>query len=357
MILLSILPIAIAGYVLAYLSRTPGDYSTVAFGLLSEQIHVGGLSIPVSYLALSVLFVFAWFVGFSALDYFFATPVWRVTSWLKQARNTDFNAIPVLPSVRHDEIGELTRLISSSVMFFSKIKEQNTALLQEKSLFITIAAHQLRTPLTGLLWSIDSLLDPTTADDTKQKLMTDVDGMLKRMRLTINHILASANVESGKSGYVFEQIDIIAVITKLVEDFKPVSENRGVSLRFEPSDGIFPVYADAERITLALFDLVSNAIDYTPSGGSVTISVVPQQDRLEIAIADTGMGISENELPLLFTKFFRSKRARQVRPDGSGLGLFLVKDVVLSHGSDITVTSKEGIGSRFSFFLSATKPR
>jgi signal transduction histidine kinase len=261
-----------------------------------------------------------------------------------------------MPARRHDEIGELTELVSMLSAFFLKTTDQNAALMQEKSLFMTIAAHQLRTPLTGLLWSIDSLLDPSITVDARQKLLIDTDGMLKRMRLIVNHILASANVEGGKFGYVFEQIDIVPVITKLIEEFKPVSDNHGVALRLETGEGLFPIYADAERITLALFDLISNAIDYTPKGGTVTISVAPQQDRLEIAIADTGMGISELELPLLFTKFYRSDRARHVRPDGSGLGLFLVKDVVSSHGSDMKVTSKEGVGSRFSFFLNSKKP-
>jgi len=350
------LPIMAAGYAIAYLYWTPGDLSTAVLGVLSERLFIGGFSTRVGYLVLAVLFVAAWFIGFFAIDYFFAQPLRSLTVWFRQARSSEFTNVPVMPTRRQDEIGELTHLVSASVASFLKTKEQNTVLLQEKSLFMTIAAHQLRTPLTGLLWSIDSLLDPATTDDARQKLMIDIDGMLKRMRLIVNHILASANVEGGKFGYVFEQIDIVPVIERLIEEFKPVSDDHAVSVRFEASDGIFPIYADTERITLALFDLISNAIDYTPRGGTVTISVAPQNDRLEIAVADTGMGISESEIPLLFTKFYRSERARHVRPDGSGLGLFLVKDVVSSHGSDMSVTSKEGVGSRFSFFLNSKKP-
>ena len=115
------------------------------------------------------------------------------------------------------------------------------------------------------------------------------------------------------------------------------------------------VYADSERISLAIFDLLSNAIDYTPSGGTVTVSVTQNAGGYEIAIADTGIGISETELPNLFSKFYRSDRARQVRPDGSGLGLYLVKEIISSHGSTIAVTSKECKGSRFSFLLRTGK--
>jgi signal transduction histidine kinase len=220
---------------------------------------------------------------------------------------------------------------------------------------MTIAAHQLRTPLTGLLWSIEALLDPKTDQGAKAKLMTDVDGLLKRMRLIINHLLASANVEGGRFGYVFEKIDVAPIIEKLIGEFKPVSDDHGVSISFAHPDAAFPVYADQERITLALFDLIENAIDYTPRGGSITVSLAPVGTRMEVAIQDTGIGISESEIPSLFGRFYRSDRARRMRPDGSGLGLFLVKNIIASHGSDITVTSKEGSGSRFSFYLDSEK--
>ena len=237
----------------------------------------------------------------------------------------------------------------------SHMRSENNLLLQEKSLFMTIAAHQLRTPLTGLLWSIDALLDPSTDEEHRKGLMTDVDGLLKRMRLIVNHILASANVEGGRFGYAFEQIDIVPVIAKLLEEFKPLSDLHQVTMHFEHARDVAMVVADRERISLALFDLISNAIDYTPAGGSVTVSLAPSQDRFEVAVSDTGIGISESELPHLFSKFYRSDRARHVRPDGSGLGLFLVKDIVSSHGSQIEVASKEGAGSRFSFFLNSKK--
>ena len=355
-IVLPIIPIAIAGYVIIYLWQTPGAVAKIFFGILSEQLSIGSVNIPVAYIAFSALLVFAWFIGSSAFNYLCIRPIRTVTTWLKQARDSDFKNIPILPPLRRDEFGELMRLVSSSASLFSQTKDQNTTLAQEKSLFITVASHQLRTPLTGLLWSIDSLLDPATDEGARQKLMTDVDGLLKRMRLIVNHILASSNVEEGKFGYVFEKTDIVPIIAKLVEDFKPVSDSRGVTLALEGNSGNTLVYVDTERISLALFDLISNAIDYTPRGGTVTISTAPQQDGLEVAIVDTGMGISESEIPHLFSKFYRGERARHVRPDGSGLGLYLVKEIISSHGSDIKVTSKEGVGSRFSIILNSKKP-
>ncbi len=356
-VLLTLLPFIAAGIVITGIWWSNGASAVMTSGTISLSAIFSGVSLSVYCLSLLVLVIFSACIGLVAFEYYFAGPLRKLTKWLQQARDSEYQHVPVLPTMRRDEIGDLTRLLSTSVAQFAQTKDQNVALLQEKSLFMTIAAHQLRTPLTGLLWSIDSLLDPATTEEARHQLLTDIDTLLKRMRLIVNHILASANVEGGKFGYVFEALDIVPIISKLIEEFKPVSDTHGVTLKIEQSEGLFPVYADAERITLALFDLISNAIDYTPRGGSVTVSVKPAGECLEIAVIDTGMGIAESEIPLLFSKFYRSERAKHVRPDGSGLGLFLVKDVIASHGSDVTVTSKEGAGSRFSFCLPSKKPR
>jgi signal transduction histidine kinase len=354
-VIVTLAPLVGAYLFIAY----PSHYwrlADIAARVASEQVFLYGYHIRVYHLFLAGAGIIGALLGYATLGHFFIKPIRFLRTWMQQARSSDFEKVPVLPALRHDDIGEISRLLSSSVAHFSQTKQQNGILMEEKTLFMTIAAHQLRTPLTGLLWSIDALLSPDTPADSRQNLMTDIDGMLKRMRLIVNHILASANVEGGRFGYVFEKISVVPVIEKLLEEFKPVSDSHGVSLAFEHGDALFPVYADSERISLALFDLISNAIDYTPRGGTITVSVAPKGEELEISVADTGIGISEAEIPSLFTKFYRSDRARHMRPDGSGLGLFLVKNIIESHGSEIVVTSKEGSGSRFAFTLDSKKP-
>ncbi|HVM73597.1 MAG TPA: HAMP domain-containing sensor histidine kinase [Candidatus Paceibacterota bacterium] len=347
--LMSVVPLTFVLMFTLYLSLAPSDTLQTVFGILAVQI----VSVPVYVFVLLGITVLTAFSTYAAVDNHFVRPVRFIVAWLSQAQSSNFEHIGFLPPVGKDDFGELVRLSATCADLASQTREANKHLLEEKSLFVTIAAHQLRTPLTGLLWTIDSLLDPQTNEAMRHQLMTDADSLLKRMRLIVNHILASANVEEGKFGYMFEQIDIVAIISKLIEEFRPVADARSVNIVFEHPTPVFNVAADAERISLALFDLMSNAIDYTPAGGTVTLSIVPKGDQLEVAIADTGIGISEVELPHLFTKFYRGERARHMRPDGSGLGLFLVKDIMSSHGSDIAVTSHEGIGSRFSFVLNS----
>lgn len=291
-------------------------------------------------------------LGLGLWEVFFIHRLRSLKTWFSTIQHAGVSVVPGALDGGSDELGELSRLVSYSIVQFLNEREHNKDLLEQKSLFLRVAAHQLRTPLTGLLWSIEALLDPATPAASKEKLLSDVDAVLRRMRLVVNHILASTEIEEGKFGYVFEKKDITPIIQKLADDFKPVAESRGVALSFV-HDGVLPVYADSERIALALFDLVSNAIDYTPAGGKVTISLHPEGEKLEVAVEDTGIGILESELPHLFGKFYRSDRARHMRPDGTGLGLFLTRNIINRHGSEITVRSQEGVGSRFSFYLSA----
>ncbi len=353
--LLATMPLMVALGVELFVTFSSSAYVAVIDGILSEHVVISGYTLPLSLLCQVAILVLTMCFGYLSIDYYFIRHLRAMRVWIGTAEATSYERLDVLPDFGRDELGDLGRTVLSVTTQVSHMRSENNLLLQEKSLFMTIAAHQLRTPLTGLLWSIDALLDPSTDEEHRKGLMTDVDGLLKRMRLIVNHILASANVEGGRFGYAFEQIDIVPVIAKLLEEFKPLSDLHQVTMHFEHARDVAMVVADRERISLALFDLISNAIDYTPAGGSVTVSLAPSQDRFEVAVSDTGIGISESELPHLFSKFYRSDRARHVRPDGSGLGLFLVKDIVSSHGSQIEVASKEGAGSRFSFFLNSKK--
>ncbi|HEY4526600.1 MAG: hypothetical protein A2854_01005 [Parcubacteria group bacterium RIFCSPHIGHO2_01_FULL_56_18] len=322
--------------------------------LRTGVLHFGSLSVPVSYVVIFGSIALGLGLGVALADVLFISPARRFLRWLLALRSADFRVVPPLPHTGRDEIGEAIAQMAFAAANFSRSTEQHAGSTEQRSLFITTAAHQLRTPLTALLWTVDALRNPATAADEKEKLLKSTEESLSRMRLVIEHILASANVEEGKFGYVFERIDIVPIIEKLINESRALSEKQQIALTFKHEDA-FPVFADRERIALALSDLISNALQYTPQGGSVTVSVTPVGEKLEIAVEDTGIGISEAERPLLFGKLYRGERARHMRPDGTGLGLFVVRNIIEKHGSAITVDSTEGKGSRFSFFLNSTK--
>ena len=327
--------------------------------------HIGAFSISVPILVILASVALGLASGLSLANLLFIRPARRLLSWLAELRRTDFKVVPPLPHTGADEIGEAGVEIGLAALKFSRGKEQTEDSMEQRSLFITTAAHQLRTPLTALSWTVETLQRPDTTPEERAALMATVSESLSRMRLVIEHILASANVEEGKFGYVFESVDIVPIIDTLVKEFRPVSEKQNVSLSFR-HDGAFPVFADKERIALAISDLIANALQYTTPGGSVVVAAIPAGpargdaesgagEKLEISVQDTGIGISEAERPLIFNKLYRGERARHMRPDGSGLGLYLVRNIVEKHSSEITVDSTEGKGTRFSFFLNSKR--
>ncbi|HUO50286.1 MAG TPA: HAMP domain-containing sensor histidine kinase [Candidatus Paceibacterota bacterium] len=322
-----------------------------------SQMTIFGVQMPFQVVAL----VGVAFVAVVVTDMFFTQMLYNkldaLIRWSKELRQGDFARIPVLPKLGHDEVGDLGMELGISASYFQRLSEQAHDSSEEKSVFLTIAAHQLRTPLTAVSWSIDSLLDPKTSEADKQKLQPQLNAQLKRMLLVVGHILASAKIEEGKFGFVFGLSDIVPVIETLIKDFQPLADEKHIALTFEHPATVPQVYIDSERISLAIFDLIANAIDYSGTGGAVTIALKPEDTRVEVSISDTGIGISAKDIPHLFTKFYRGENARHVRPDGSGLGLYLVKNIITNHGSDILVQSDETKGgTRFSFYLSTRKP-
>ena len=277
-------------------------------------------------------------------------PMKRAVKFFLGLRDENFASVPVLPRVGSDEIGEMARQMAYASVRFARLKEESEEAVELKSLFLMTAAHQLRTPLTELMWAMDDLRNPGTAAADKDKLLASVDSTLKRMHLVTEHILASARVGEGRFGYVFAPVDMGALMEKLVLETQPLSARHRVPVALQK--GALPqVYADAERISLVLFDLIANSLQYTPAGGSVVLSAAPKGEDLEIAVTDNGIGIAPEERANLFNKFYRGERARHMHPDGSGLGLYLAREIVREHGSDIVIESQEGKGTRVSFLL------
>lgn len=315
---------------------------------LGSSFAIGGFAVHPYYAAIGIIAALCFALVMLDVRALYMRPIAQMRGWVRSIRD---GAPAVMPQFAHDEIGLLAREVSALTAAYMKTQENNEDLSKQKSLFTTIMAHQLRTPLTGLMWSVEALLGPDASDEERKKILPDIAVLLKRMRLIVNHILATASVDTGHYGYVMQETDIAALVQQLVADFMPVAKDRGLTLQFDHPQELPPVYADSERISIALFDLVSNAVDYTPVGGAVTVALAPGKDCVSVSVSDTGIGIPSSEMPLIFSKFYRGENARRMRADGSGLGLYLAKEIITSHGSDITVQSSSK-GSRFSFYLS-----
>lgn len=219
-----------------------------------------------------------------------------------------------------------------------------------KSEFVSISAHQLRTPLSAIKWTLRALLD----GDAGQLGPEQVDLLQKtyvsneRMITLVNDLLDVTRIEEGRHLFKPSQAEIEPVIEFVVNSFQGEAERKQVQLEFKkPFTKTPKVMLDVEKIKLAIQNIIGNALRYTPQGGKVTISLKHDKKEVEMAVKDTGIGIPKEQQVKIFTKFFRSQNAVRMETEGSGLGLFITKNIVEAHGGRIWFESEENKGTTF----------
>lgn len=239
---------------------------------------------------------------------------------------------------------------------FLKIVRDRTReveLVRSKSDFITVAAHQLRTPLSAVNWAIQSLNNEKLTDDQKDLVNTGLSAASNLLKI-VEDLLNVAKIEEGKFGYNFQKTDIIAFLQNLLNQAAPVAKEYNVKVYMEtPPETEMIVEIDAERMSLVAANLLENAIKYNVANGQVIISVQRQADApyLQVNIADTGMGMTQETMDKLFTKFYRGANVVAKEANGSGLGLYIVRNVVRRHGGQIWVESEINRGTTFHFTI------
>lgn len=223
-----------------------------------------------------------------------------------------------------------------------------------KSEFITVAAHQLRTPLTGIKWSLEMLSteEGIITKDEQKELLDKAFQSNERMIKLVNSMLTVSQLEEGRFLYKFSEIQIEDLIQEILKNFEVQIKNKKIECIFnKPEKPLLKIKIDLEKITIALVNLIDNAIKYTPQKGKIIIFLEEKDNKIKISIKDTGMGISKEDQQKLFVKFFRSAEALKTETSGSGLGLFIAKNIIEAHKGQIWVESEKEKGTTFYFTL------
>jgi len=211
-------------------------------------------------------------------------------------------------------------------------------------------AHELRTPLTGIKGYMEGLIDgvlPAT-EETYQQVYREAD----RLQRLVHDLQELSRVEAGAYPLKLQTIEVNTLIAALTARLSRQFEEKGVLLQTDVPTDLPRVRVDEDRLGQVLINLVGNALHYTPSGGSVQITAQVHGRDIQIAIADTGIGISVEHLPHLFTRFYRVDKSRSRVGGGSGIGLTIARHLVEVHGGHIWATSAgAGKGSTFTFTL------
>lgn len=230
---------------------------------------------------------------------------------------------------------------------------RENAIAHSKSEFISVAAHQLRTPLSAIKWVFRLILDEDAGPVSREQkeLLKKGYESNERMIDLVTDMLDVARIEEGRFGFEFHYANIADLIQKSIDAFAVKAKEKSIHFLFEKQSGLPSVKVDTARIELVLQNLMDNALKYTPLGGKITITAVTAPGLIKISVADTGIGIPKDELPKLFGKFFRGTNAVKFETEGSGLGLFIIKNIVERHGGTIFAETEEGKGSAFHFTI------
>lgn len=354
-ILLSFLPLSLISALLFF------EYEGItkdALGLIDQNTPgVETIRDKVSALHVNAGFLFGFFIillfaGTLMSVRLLTGPLKKLVGWIQNAHQKKFVDVAAAPIISNDEVGQLTYEINESIKYFREIGEREKAISKAKTEFISIAAHQLRTPLTSTLWAWNSLASQEIEQKDAPSVIQIGLAATKQMMNLVNSLLNVSSIEEGRFGFTFRKIEICALIEQAVNEFRPLAEVKKIKIDYVKPVSPSTVYADTDRINTVLNNLLSNAIHYTLPGGSIAVRINHRDDKVEISVEDAGVGMTPEEQERLFTKFFRSKEAVLLHPDGSGLGLFIVKNIVARHGGTIQVKSRPGRGSTFTFSLS-----
>jgi len=223
--------------------------------------------------------------------------------------------------------------------------------------FVAQATHELRTPLTNIRLYVESLLERSDQDVLERsRCLNVINEEVRRLERIVGDMLSVSELEAGSLRLTCDDVRVEMLFTQLEADYRIQAAERQVGLRFELPPKFPVIKGDRDKIVIALGNLVGNALKYTPTGGEVVVSVTEAEGKLSISVSDTGIGISDAELELVFEKFYRAKDERLESISGTGLGLALSRQVARLHGGDITVTSRLNKGSTFTFTLPSATP-
>lgn len=247
--------------------------------------------------------------------------------------------------------------IAGTLMLFHDIS-RGKRVERLKTEFVSLVAHQLRTPLSSTKWALRMILDGELGEPTKDQkdFLEKTYQSNERMIKLIDELLDITRIEEGR--YLHNPIfsDIESIIQFVVNSRKEQSEDKNLKFIFKRSEQALPrVKVDVSKLKLALENLIDNAMNYTLKNGEITISLKQVNEEIRCLIKDTGVGIFEEEQPRVFSKFFRGSNVVRLETDGSGLGLFITKNIIEAHGGRIWFESKPGEGSSFYFTLPIEK--
>jgi len=309
-------------------------------------ILAGVISFSVSYL---FIFVVLEFLVFREIN--------KIYKMMEKLRKKE------LSGIRKQQSGALNPLkdINEEIYSFATLKQKEIDELRKleafRKEFIADVSHELKTPIFAAQGFVHTLLDGAMNDkNVRSRFLKKAAKSLDGLDVLVQDLLTLSQIETGDIKMRFEHIDLVKLCEEVVDQFEEKAEKKKIKLKIEANHHHkILVYADWQRITQVVTNLVSNAINYTPEGGEVYVSFDIGKKNITTLITDTGEGIPPQHLARIFERFYRVDKSRSREKGGTGLGLAIVKHILEGHNSRPEVESEIDKGSTFSFKLPRAK--
>jgi len=245
---------------------------------------------------------------------------------------------------------ELESLVDKRTM---ELKDANLKLQQAdklKSQFFANVSHELRTPLTLILAPLESLIEEYSGEIPNKAVshLTTMHNNSVRLLRLINSLLELSRIEAGKSQLLYSKVNIHALLHFYLSNLNSFAETKSIGLDLDEANNDLKLYLDLDKAEQIFMNLLSNALKFTPEGGRISISIYDEGENVRIDIKDTGIGMAREELDRIFERFMQLDVKQRKKQQGTGIGLYLVKNLIELHNGSIKVDSHEGQGTVFS---------
>jgi len=324
---------------------------TVAFLSLVSSVDSTGLIV-----AGIICFSCSYLLTFVMLEFLVFREINKIYKLMGKLRKKE------LAGIDKQKSGALNPLknINEEIFSFATLKQKEIDELKKleafRKEFVADVSHELKTPIFAAQGFVHTLLDGAVNDkNVRNKFLKKAAKSLDGLDVLVQDLLTLSQMETGDIKMKFEYIDLGKLCSEVVDQFEEKAAKKNIRLKLGKAEHKITVYADWQRITQVMTNLISNAINYTPEEGEVTVSFDVGKKNVTTFVQDTGEGIPKEHLTRIFERFYRVDKSRSRERGGTGLGLAIVKHILEGHDSKAEVESTVGKGSVFSFKLPRTK--
>ncbi len=325
------------------LSDSDGSISAIMFiAAQAKELNSYILEIFRIFLLSSIMVLIFTFLAVYTFSKRMTRPLAEMAEDSRRMAKGDFSHMIVVD--RDDEIGELA-------LAFNNMKLSLSSLEQLRRSFIANVSHELRTPMTTIGGFIDGILDGTIDEDKRGYYLKIVSEEIKRLSRVVTSMMNLAKLEAGETKMKPKDFDLSELITRTILVFEHRVEEKSLDIRgLETLDQVH-VVADIDMIHQVVYNLIDNAVKFTPPQGYIEFGIRDSETQVEVFIRNSGQGIPARQLPNIFERFYKADRSRGMDKNGTGLGLYIVKTIIDLHGGQITAQSIEGEYTEFKFNL------